>query len=64
MLIQITTVSGELVETIVIERIPRADVIVYSPCGICGELVKAPRKFCCHSHRVIYCQKGIGKAEN
>ena len=60
MLIQITTVTGDLVETITIERIPRPDVIIYSPCGYCGELVKAPRKFCCDSHRVMYCQKQIG----
>lgn len=64
MLIQITTITGELVETIKIERIPRRDVIVYSPCGYCGELVKAPRKFCCNSHRVLYCHHKIGTARN
>lgn len=59
MMIQITSTSGELVETIIIERIPRQDVIVYSPCGICGELVKAPRKFCCHAHQQAYWRKDI-----
>lgn len=61
-LIQITTVTGQLVKTITIEEIPRQDVIVYSPCGYCGvELVKAPRKFCCNAHRVAYCEKRIGQ---
>lgn len=64
MMIQITTLAGELVETIEIDRIRRQDVIVYSPCGYCGELVKAPRKFCCDSHKVSYCQKRIGTARS
>jgi hypothetical protein len=62
MLIQITTISGELVETIIVDRIPREDVIVYSPCGICGELVKAPRKFCSLAHKQAYYEKRIGSA--
>lgn len=61
-LIQITTISGELIETIIVDRIPREDVIVYSPCGICAELVKAPRKFCCDAHRQAYWEKRIGNS--
>lgn len=59
MRIQITTLAGQLTKTIIIDEIPRADVIVYSPCRYCGELVKAPRKFCCNYHRVVYCEKKI-----
>lgn len=61
MLIQITKATGEVVETITVERIPTQDVIVYWPCWYCGdELVKMPRKFCCNSHRVLYCVYKLG----
>ncbi len=62
MRIEITTWTGQLVKTIIIEEIPRPDVIIYAPCGYCGELVKAPRKFCCDAHRVYYFQKNIAAA--
>ena len=62
MLIQITTITGELVETITIEQVSTSERLIYWPCHYCGmKLVRAPRKFCCASHRVIYCQKRIGQ---
>lgn len=39
--------------------VPANDTIIYRPCAYCdcGVLVKLPRKFCCESHRVMYCKK-------
>ncbi len=62
-LIQITTIRGELLKSVVVEI--QAQDETYWPCHYCGNvLVRVPRKFCCDSHRVTYCKKQIGTASN
>lgn len=63
MLIQITTITGELVKTITVEEIESPRVMVYCPCLYCNvKLVRVPAKFCCTAHRVYYKRKDIGSA--
>ncbi len=64
MLIKKLTITGELLEIVTLENLPAKDEM-YWPCHYCGvTLVRVPRKFCCDSHRVTYCQKRIGVASN
>ena len=59
MIIQVTTVKGVIVQTIPVD-VATPMVLVLRPCFYCEKvLVKFPRKFCCASHKVCYCQKKI-----
>lgn len=56
MQIQVTSGAGVVTQTVIVAEIDSGDVIVYRPCAYCGEkLVRAPRKTCCSSHRVLLC---------
>lgn len=55
-MLTIQIIAPTCTKTITIEEIPNDDLIVYRPCAYCGKtLVRAPRKYCSKSHKVLAC---------
>jgi hypothetical protein len=58
--IQIITTADT--KTITIAEVTNDDHIVYRPCAYCGKnLVRAPRKYCSRSHKVLACVYGVNR---
>jgi hypothetical protein len=53
-MLTIQIIAPAYTKTIPIEEIPNDDLIIYRPCAYCGsKLVRAPRKYCSKSHKVL-----------
>ena len=61
-MLTIQLITPAYTKTITVEEIPNDDVITYRPCFYCGkELVRAPRKYCSNSHKVLACVYNVNR---